>query len=894
MKLLYLITFAILLNFTMTSAQTIDETFIEPVPTRPAKIYFIKVLPDNRLLIGGDISFFKDNRVNSLIRLNPDNTLDETFNLPADKKLRIRKLEFLSNGDMIILGNIDTGPEIFSDKWSLLHLGPNGDIKAEINTLLNPWSIAIQNDDKILVCSEKITQSGLSHFLYRLNSDFSPDNSFNSIVSANGSVTDVKLNNNRIYICGLFSKVNNISRNGIAVLNINGSVDASFDPGSGTSDPVYSITVQPDGKVLLGNSFINSYNGAQFHGMIRINPDGSADTGFTPPPINSQSSEIAIKDSSIFVAAYNQSSEYYLYKLNYKGLPYPGFIPVRVDDYAFGDFAIAFKDNDIIFNNSITTANKYGLSKCDREGNIINTFNPEVRRFGIISKGYYFNGKMLISGDFMKINNIETYGIAMLDKNGEPDEGFVLSKNPGKINQVKIFNDTTIFVSTGKSFLKLNASANILKDFDYLNLNYQILKFIVLKDGSIIATDANAMSKSRPDGSKDTTFNTGTGIDHTCTAVDFDMQGDKIIWGSDFNSFNGKTVHKLIRLNSDGSLDQSFDIGSGPSGVVFVTKVLTSGEIIAGGDFYTFNNANVSRRIVKLSKNGEIDNSFLNNLKYSAIQYPGPDTEIEQIDSVIYIKNSASIYALNLDGSDNTEFHLPFSITSVSDIIAMNDTVKVQGGRKSLAEGKTNRYLFALGSFIKSGNNDPSFIIKLSMDALSNALNISSSRIDLTAAANSSSTFTISSNVSWEISCTQDWLSVSEVSGSDNATITVTATANTSENQRTATITVTGTGVPPRTVTVVQASALTYIPEITDSDVKIWPVPVYDKINITYPGNDKPDFSIYSSTGAQIYSSSINSANTEVDVSDFTSGVYYLKIFSSGRKVITRKILKLK
>src|SRR5262249_14704029 len=76
--------------------------------------------------------------------------------------------------------------------------------------------------------------------------------------------------------------------NGIARLNPDGSLDASFDVGSGTNtDPagqgpvgqVWAIAVQPDGKVLLGGAYA-LVNGQPAPGLARLNPNGSVDTSF--------------------------------------------------------------------------------------------------------------------------------------------------------------------------------------------------------------------------------------------------------------------------------------------------------------------------------------------------------------------------------------------------------------------------------------------------------------------------------------------------------------------------------------------------------------------------------------------------------------------------------------
>jgi hypothetical protein len=52
-------------------------------------------------------------------------------------------------------------------------------------------------------------------------------------------------------IIEVFYSYNGISRNNIARLNTNGSLDASFDSGSGTNSDISSVKIQTDGKLLI-------------------------------------------------------------------------------------------------------------------------------------------------------------------------------------------------------------------------------------------------------------------------------------------------------------------------------------------------------------------------------------------------------------------------------------------------------------------------------------------------------------------------------------------------------------------------------------------------------------------------------------------------------------------
>src|SRR5690606_39124938 len=109
-------------------------------------------------------------------------------------------------------------------------------------------------------------------------------------------------------------------------------------------------------------------------------------------------------------------------------------------------------------------------------------------------------------------------------------------------------------------------------------------------------------------GTLDETFNVGTGANVEVKAIAVQPDG-KILMGGGFTLYNGFSQNRLIRLFPDGSVDESFNIGTGPSGIVNKIKVLEDGKILIGGAFSRYNG--VQRKFMaKLNPNGSLDNSF--------------------------------------------------------------------------------------------------------------------------------------------------------------------------------------------------------------------------------------------------------------------------------------------
>src|SRR5262249_17117072 len=79
------------------------------------------------------------------------------------------------------------------------------------------------------------------------------------------------------------STFNGSNRVGIARLNPNGSLDSGFDPGTGVAGTVDSVAAWPGGKALIGGTF-TSVNSSNRFCMALIDQSGNPDAGFSMDP----------------------------------------------------------------------------------------------------------------------------------------------------------------------------------------------------------------------------------------------------------------------------------------------------------------------------------------------------------------------------------------------------------------------------------------------------------------------------------------------------------------------------------------------------------------------------------------------------------------------------------
>ena len=142
---------------------------------------------------------------------------------------------------------------------------------------MRPQKILALLTSLLLVISAALAQAG------SLDLTFDPGD------GADSTIRSVVLQpDGKILIAGDFTSYEGTSRNHIARLNADGSLDTSFDPGTGTNDDTehdepggYPIAVQADGKILIGGHFTN-YNGTARNRIARLNADGSLDPSFDP------------------------------------------------------------------------------------------------------------------------------------------------------------------------------------------------------------------------------------------------------------------------------------------------------------------------------------------------------------------------------------------------------------------------------------------------------------------------------------------------------------------------------------------------------------------------------------------------------------------------------------
>jgi len=187
------------------------------------------------------------------------------------------------------------------------------------------------------------------------------------------------------------------------------------------------------------------------------------------------------------------------------------------------------------------------------------------------------------------------------------------------------------------------------------------------------AAGRNHIARLNPDGTVDVDFNPGSGADANVNAVALQPDG-KILIGGAFLTVNGLPRRGVARLNSDGSVDSTFNPGFGTiGGAVQDILLLANGKILIAGDFTIFN-AQAAGRVAILNSNGSLDTTFRSGSGPGSAANAGPNAVVyavaQQSDGKFLIAGNFTsvtsatntvprvrVARLNTDGSLDPQFN---------------------------------------------------------------------------------------------------------------------------------------------------------------------------------------------------------------------------------------------
>jgi uncharacterized delta-60 repeat protein len=536
--------------------------------------------PDGKFLISGTFHRFDNKPVANLLRFNSQGALDTTFNLATGTDQNIFAITAHADGSIVLAGNFTQ-----------------------------------YQKQRVQIPFIRITANGT------LDASFQPQRS--GIITYNISAIQV-LADGKILVAGWGINPNQVGLSTIMRLNKDGSADQSFKLNV-CDEYINGIKPGPDSSIIVHGSFRN-WNNAAVTGIIRLKSTGEMDPGFVLQGTALQSiygsatvsKIIVLPDTGLLVAGnfdyYNNIRVNKIVKLHKDGSQDAGFNLDPNVHASWIDNIELLTDGAIVVSGSasINSNNKW-LVKVKADGSLFtsNAFvGPDQypATFGV--KGLF----SLAQGEFIAVGSFT---------------GKVSGTNIGVFNK---FNATAQpYLDHLLPFSKKGRVIETAVDSAH--------RIIVVGNfnqyGEQVSDQRNYIARLMPDGSLDSSFKT-SGSNGFISGVALQKNGQIVVTGS-FTELNGRAYNGIGRFNENGSVDLSFNPGSGPDDRnMYDVHVSASQQIYVTGSFDQFNNV-LHEGVVKLNANGTVDHAFTT----AGLGVNGPNSIITLPDGkVIYGESS--------------------------------------------------------------------------------------------------------------------------------------------------------------------------------------------------------------------------------------------------------------
>jgi uncharacterized delta-60 repeat protein len=617
-------------------------------------VNFIVLQPDNQLIIGGTFKKYSGTSANQLARTSANGILDASFNVKKGANGTITKAILEPSGKIIVLGNFTKYNN--TNENGIARLNGNGQVDLTFNytdtTKHEPTNLALQTDHKIVVTfndnyehdplivrlnangsvdpsftvesrdgsfnfitlsaiaiqgNGKIVVGGtiasglesVNAYCERVNTDGSTDGSFHPSTTGN-RINNISIQSNGKIILAGFYKNNYLekpfSTNILDRINADGSSDPTFNNYSST-DGIgcnnYTTSIQPDGKIILGGSFMHPQSG-----ITRLMSDGGADINFNKVTgANSRINTMTIQaDGKIliggFFSSYNGVACNRFARLNTSGSLDTKFNN-KITAVVRSVNCIALQPGQKIILGGAFTLNHgtqfNNIVRLNANGTEDATFNTgNVVLGNVLSTNVQADGKILVSGMLDSYNGTPVKGIIRLNKNGTLDPTFILDNAVESSHVIsKLQADGKIIIGNYEELHRLNADGSLDPSFHVTTWFEHIEMITVQNDGKIIVGGNNAVWNDRgfivrlnANGSSDDTFIESRNLDRVASITS--LKNKNIVIG------RGESVY---RLHADGTPDSLAEVeGAGANALVWCAAEDAGGNLIIGGDFTTYGN----------------------------------------------------------------------------------------------------------------------------------------------------------------------------------------------------------------------------------------------------------------------------------------------------------------
>ncbi len=223
----------------------------------------IVMQPNGLILVAGNFSTYKGSPCASVVRINPDASLDGSFDATGNVGSSTSVIALQSDGKILAGGwnsltRLDAGGGTDSGFAQPTLVASGG--TPSVST------INVQADGKIIVGGSfsDYSSSGAANIVRILS-----NGTVDKVASVNGPVQDIGVQSSgNIYIVGNFSDVNGNARNRIANFSSDFWLEGVVG-GYGPNDTINALSILPDDEILIGGWF-SKYDANQANGLVKL------------------------------------------------------------------------------------------------------------------------------------------------------------------------------------------------------------------------------------------------------------------------------------------------------------------------------------------------------------------------------------------------------------------------------------------------------------------------------------------------------------------------------------------------------------------------------------------------------------------------------------------------
>ena len=586
--------------------------------------------PDGKILVSGRFNALNLTYGPPVVRFNTDGSLDASFDASV-----LTRAQFLSSDDddVFLLAVQTDGRILLSGRsgptsQDLVRLNANGSLDPTFNPRIQKSSrpetipqAAVLNDGKILIAGGFDSVDGVARDgLARLNADGSLDTTFNPSVTGTFRLQST-------------GKLIVVAGTSLYRLNSDGSLDESFRadfarPNEGNS--ISSVLVQPDDKILF------SYEYGYFDSSLftRLNADGTEDTSFQRYTSQWYGTLVFLQSDGKVLIRSGSSAE--PGRLNSDGTP----------DWAFRwQLGAVAQQSD---GKLVTGGDRLGRLFLD--GSVDASFSSDLRFTSIMPAAIWRtillpNGEMIVNGAFDHFDLIPRKGGVLLKSDGTPDT--VVDLGELITNVLAVQADGKLLAAAENKVVRINQNGSLDDSFSYSAPNPRdgIRSIAVQRDAKILV-ESSELVRLDPDGTKDTTFH--------C-----DQPGPIVLLQPDSKIVLKDYFRGLRRLNPDGSPDAGFTgAGLHMFNLPYAVALQPDGKfLISRPGLSTFGNV-----FVRLNSDGSADESFNPDVHW--VQLIAVDQAGIYAAGQIGPQGEAKHFGIcrfNFDGTRDPDFNVEFN-----------------------------------------------------------------------------------------------------------------------------------------------------------------------------------------------------------------------------------------